>query len=473
VPIARFPATHLRAATTLFAAILAFTLGPRLTPSVVAASAGARPAGTELYGYLPYWEMNSTMADYLADVPLTDLELFSVSAGKNGELHKSEVGYKRITGAIGTRLISGAHARGQRVQLVFTSFTFEKNTPFFGRSSLDSIDDQRSVQEQATPAGAAAEPWRRTAKELVDLATKLGVDGIDVDVELIRGDSYEGYTAFLADLRGRLDAAIPGAKLTVATMANRAGADLARAAIAGGFDRVFLMGYDYHWSGSDPGASAPIARLDDGLSLVSSIKAYADAGVPPAKTLLGLPLFGMSWTVATPSPFAPRLESGVNWVPSNHVAQLTAPGFESWFDWPETVEFIANPIAPQTSPGTSAAPGASPVPGGSVDPGVPPAPDASIAPDASLAPGESLAPGASLAPGVSAPPPDSTTWQAIFYDSPRTLRPKLALAVSRGFAGAGFWAIGYERGLPGYIELMADFRAGLVTTAPPISLTDP
>jgi hypothetical protein len=27
-------------------------------------------------------------------------------------------------------------------------------------------------------------------------------------------------------------------------------------------------------------------------------------------------------------------------------------------------------------------------------------------------------------------------------------------------AGAGFWAIGYERGLPDYTELIATFRAG-------------
>ena len=38
-------------------------------------------------------------------------------------------------------------------------------------------------------------------------------------------------------------------------------------------------------------------------------------------------------------------------------------------------------------------------------------------------------------------------WQAIYVDSPETLAPKLALANERGLAGAGFWAIGYERGL--------------------------
>ena len=71
----------------------------------------------------------------------------------------------------------------------------------------------------------------------------------------------------------------------------------------------------------------------------------------------------------------------------------------------------------------------------------------------------------SVAPTVSPVPGDSRAtagWQAIYVDSPDTLRPKLALADERGLAGAGFWAIGYERGLPGYRELMTDFTAGKV-----------
>jgi hypothetical protein len=67
------------------------------------------------------------------------------------------------------------------------------------------------------------------------------------------------------------------------------------------------------------------------------------------------------------------------------------------------------------------------------------------------------------APTVSAAPGDSRAaagWQAIYVDSPRTLAPKMALADERGLAGAGFWAIGYERGLPGYRDLMTRFAAG-------------
>ena len=45
-------------------------------------------------------------------------------------------------------------------------------------------------------------------------------------------------------------------------------------------------------------------------------------------------------------------------------------------------------------------------------------------------------------------------------DTPGTLASKLALANARGLVGAGFWAIGYERGLPGYTDLMSRFVAG-------------
>jgi spore germination protein YaaH len=56
--------------------------------------------------------------------------------------------------------------------------------------------------------------------------------------------------------------------------------------------------------------------------------------------------------------------------------------------------------------------------------------------------------------------PDGRAWQAVYYDSPQSLRPKLGLANELGLAGAGFWALGYERGLRDYTDLIADFRAG-------------
>ena len=98
--------------------------GSPISATVTAAIPSMRstPAGTELYGYLPYWEMNATMAAYLPSVPLTTIGLFSVTATAAGGLQHGQLGYRRITGQIGARLIAEAHARGQRVEIVFSSF---------------------------------------------------------------------------------------------------------------------------------------------------------------------------------------------------------------------------------------------------------------------------------------------------------------------------------------------------------------
>ena len=61
--------------------------------------------------------------------------------------------------------------------------------------------------------------------------------------------------------------------------------------------------------------------------------------------------------------------------------------------------------------------------------------------------------------------PDGSAWQAVYYDTPETLTEKLLLADDRGLAGAGVWALGYERGLPGYAKVLATFGAGRLTTS--------
>lgn len=338
--------------------------------------------GTELYGYLPYWQMTARMETYLAQVPVSTLALFSVSADGDGGIRKNEIGYRRITGARGRGLIADAHARGQRVELVFTSFGYALNTSFFG---ADAAAEVRSA---------------RAARELLALAADLGVDGINVDVERVQGDISLGYASFMAALEAGLPGLGPHATLSVATTADHGGAILARAAIMAGADRVFLMGYDYHWSGSAPGASSPIHNLDSGRDLMQSIVDYVETGVPRDRILLGLPLYGMSWPVAGPDQADVALGKGTAWIPSNHADLLTAPDFIPTLDLEGIAEYFIIP--------------------------------------------------------------DGDAWAATYYDSPRTLRAKLDLARSQGLAGSGFWALGYEVGLPGYLDLMRDFRAGRI-----------
>jgi glycosyl hydrolase family 18 (putative chitinase) len=403
---------NLRLVTGIFLATVLLGSSSTVSPVLRALAAPAAPSaaprlgGTELYGYLPYWQMTPAMVSYLSGVPVSTLELFSIGASDDGGLLEKQTGYRRITGPLGSQIIREAHARGQGVELVFTSFGYDRNDRLFGRAGP--FDRTADVDRGAThgdtggheAAGTAV--WARTATQLLALAHRIGVDGINVDVELIGGDAFDGYTSFLGALRAGLDAMRADAQLSVATMGSSAGADLALAAIAAGVDRVFLMGYDYHWSGSNPGASAPIDRLDGASTLRWSIETYLANGVPADRIILGLPLFGMSWPVASADRYAVRTGKGANWIPALHAALLTKAGFVAYHDLLEETEFAATPDAT----------------------------------------------------GVG--------WHAIFYDSPRTLRPKLVLAREARFAGAGFWAIGYERGLPGYLELMRDYRAGRV-----------
>jgi hypothetical protein len=145
--------------------------------------------------------------------------------------------------------------------------------------------------------------------------------------------------------------------------------------------------------------------------------------VPAERTLLGLPLYGRMWPVSGPELGAAATGSGVVWVPRRNLGILRDPAIRPVRDEVEVVEMYAL---------------------------VRDAEGSLTAPPAAVSP----------APGASAPSTDPAAWRAVYVDSPETLTPKLALANERGLAGAGFWAIGYERGLPGYTDLIARFAAG-------------
>ncbi len=341
----------------------------------------------EVYGFVPYWEMDDTIADHLATIDLTTLALFSVTHTRRGELDDSQNGARLIRGAMGERLIREAHDRGTRVELVYTAFGATKNRQFYG-----------------DPAAQA-----RWIEVLVDMVDTLGLDGVNVDVEGLPVEHIPGYGVFIGELRAALVERDADAQVSVATQANDRGAAMALAASVAGADRIFLMGYDYHWEGSDAGATSPMDRLDgESRDLAWSLDRYAELGVPVERTILGLPLYGLTWPVIGPGVGSPATGRGDDWVPRRNLRVFENPAFEPLFEPVQSVEFYSVPTDP-------------------ADPGA--------------------------------------GWNAVYYDSPRSLTPKLQLADARGLAGAGFWAIGYERGLPGYAELIATFRAGVLEAA--------
>ena len=338
--------------------------------------------GHEVFGFVPYWEMDAGIAEHLAKTDLTTLALFSVTNKKNGTINDTQNGYKRIVGPIGQQMIREAHDRGVKVQLVYTSFGYDKNAKFFGGP----VTTQDAV-----------------IKNLVAFANEQHFDGINVDVELLDTQFVAAYGAFVGRLRDAVVAADAGDQVSVATTANVGGADMAVVASQAGADRIFLMGYDYHWSGSAPGASAPIDRLDgDEKDLIWSLDLYESLGVPVDRTILGLPLYGMAWPVDSGEPDAQKTGKGAAWIPSDHLDVLQDSTITPELEPIEQVEIYRLPTTVDGKKG----------------------------------------------------------WQVVYVDSPTTLTPKLAMADERGLAGVGFWAVGYERGLPAYTNLISRFHAG-------------
>jgi spore germination protein YaaH len=358
---------------------------PSLAIDLPSLGASAEPApratpvpepGHEVYGFVPYWEMEGDIVDHVRGTRLTTLGLFSVTAARNGRIDTKQTGYPRVTGDIGRRLARAAQDAGARVELVFTSFGESKNSRFFS-----------DAKAQATAITA-----------LVDLVGEMDLDGIDVDVESLPVNDIGAFGEFVGTLRETLRGRIPDGTLSVATSSGLRGAAMASVAVDAGADRVFVMGYDYHWSGSVPGASAPLNRLDDNGDLPATLELYRQAGVPVERTILGLPLYGMAWPVDSAEPDAVRIGKGDAWIPSDHLDILRDTSLVAERDPIQVVERLLL----HTRDG----------------------------------------------------------FEAVYYDSPATLAPKLDLANSEGLAGAGFWALGYERGLPGYTTLIEKFAAG-------------
>ena len=194
---------------------------------------------------------------------------------------------------------------------------------------------------------------------------------------------------------------------------------MARAAVQAGADRIFLMGYDYHYAGSDVGASAPMDRRDGAdADLPWSLDLYAASDVPVEKTILGLPLYGMRWRVSGPELGAPRLGDGAIWVPADNPKFLAEPA-RAARDRPDRGRRVLRRRA-HRQPGPRR-----------------------FARDGGLA--------------------------GDLRRFARDAHPQARAGRRARLAGAGFWAIGYERGLAGYRELMTSFTKGDIRLVRPIA----
>lgn len=214
-----------------------------------------------VYGYLAYW------SDDLATIrwdDLSDLALFAASTDATGKLSGTS------NWDLAEDAVAMAAPYGVRVHLCVTNFDSDELATLLG----DATARQRLIDALASEVA------------------KRGVDGVNVDFEGLPASRRTQMVQFVADLDARVE------DVVLATPAVDWSDAWDYAALTEHAD-LFIMGYGYHWGGSDQ--AGPVDPLYGGApwnkyALDWTIDDYLANGARPERVILGLPLYGYAWS---------------------------------------------------------------------------------------------------------------------------------------------------------------------------------
>ncbi len=229
-----------------------------------------------VYGFWPHW------GDPLATLPwdqLTDVAIFSVTLNSDGSLSDQSFWLDNVDDALAL-----ARPYGVKVHLCVTSFS---------DSTMNSV--------------LASSSRRATAvRNLAQLVNDAGADGVNVDFEGMDAHLKDELVQFVTELK----AEVP--EVTLATPAADWNGSYDYGALQAAGDGLFIMAYDYSWSGGNPGPVAPLEGQAFGIiDLQWTLQDYRDAGTLDEELILGLPLYGRGWN--TTNNRLPGTSTGGSW----------------------------------------------------------------------------------------------------------------------------------------------------------------
>ena len=232
-----------------------------------------------IFGYHPYWE-GTAWQDYNFDL-LTTIAYFSADVTTSGLL-------SNLHGWPNTGLINTAHSHGVKVVLVAT---------LFGSSSLSTLLSSASNR-------------KRLINNLLNEVQSANGDGVNIDFEIMPSSQKNNMVQFITALVDTFHTHIPGSEVTLAMPA----VDWSNAwdynALASISDGLFIMGYDYYYSGSS--TSGPVSPLTGGgYNVTTTVNDYlSKTGNQASKIILGIPYYGIQWPTSSSSAHATTTGSG-------------------------------------------------------------------------------------------------------------------------------------------------------------------
>ena len=280
----------------------------------------------EVFGFLPYWQVNSSSLRIQYD-KISTIAYFGVGADAAGNLQKRNSDGSVTTGWSGwtssklTSIIDAAHATGTRVVLTVQSFAWNSSGTARQRALLGSWTARDNL-----------------ARQIAAAVRDRGADGVNLDFEPLVSGMDGQFVALISQIRDRLDAIHRGYQITFDTTGHIGNYPIERATTSGA-DAIFIMGYDYRGSTSSPvGSVAPLSR--SGYDIRDTVAAYA-ARVPPSKLILGVPYYGRAWSTSSNVVHATNI-SGTKYGASTTVTYVNAvPYFADHGKQYETTEQVA------------------------------------------------------------------------------------------------------------------------------------
>ena len=134
----------------------AVEIRPRIT--------GIAPLSKEVYGYLPYWRIDSGTVDRLQYELVSTIAIFGIGIKADGNLDTDWVGYKEYIGDDVAAITNAAHDKGVRVVPTFQMF-----------------DSGSLTKMRAFLASTAAQT--RFIAQALDLMAARSADGANLDFE--------------------------------------------------------------------------------------------------------------------------------------------------------------------------------------------------------------------------------------------------------------------------------------------------
>jgi spore germination protein YaaH len=225
-----------------------------------------------VFGYHPYWIHDSIAQHYRLEL-LSHMAYFSAEVDPvTGELLTNR-------GWLTAPVVDRALAAGVKVQLAVTNFGAENS-----RTLLQSPAARDTL-----------------IRRLIELVRLRGANGLAIDFEAVPGDQRDNLTSFFADLSGRLHAELPNAEISAAIPAVDWSNSWDAAALAQYIDIVFVMCYDYSWSGSTvAGPVSPIGGMT--YNVDRSLTTWLQNGIPKEHLIMGVPYYGYDWPVTSDTP---------------------------------------------------------------------------------------------------------------------------------------------------------------------------